>query len=104
MAASDKHYSERVVWLPELARDEDVLDGYTFSGCQLNGPAVLVFIENVTFSNNKLQGDLDALFWEIPPSRQTIIGAIGLRNCTIDNCTLTRLGIGGPVDLRAQFQ
>ena len=89
--------------MPELARDEDVLDGYTFSGCQLNGPAVVVLLENVRFSNNKLQGEKSALLWEIPPERQTVVGAIGLRNCTIDGCTLTRIGIAGQSDLLSQF-
>src|SRR5689334_20368117 len=103
MGMPDKHYSERVVWLPELARDEDILDGYTFLGCQLNGPAVLTFLNDVTFANNHLQGDRDALLWEIPASRGSIIGAIGIRNSTIDGCTLTRIGIAGNKDLLSKF-
>lgn len=103
MATSDKHYSERVIWLPELARDIEVLDGYVFNGCHLNGPAVLVFLDNVTFSNNKLQGEREALLWELPSGRVRVLGAIGLSNCIVDNCTLTRIGIAGQRDVLSKF-
>lgn len=103
MATPDKRYSERVIWLPELARDEDILDGFVFNDCHLGGPAVLVLLDNVTFSNNNLQGEREALLWEIPPGRTNIIGAIGLRNSTVDGCTLTRIGIAGNRDLLRNF-
>ena len=103
MSTADKHYSERVVWLPELARDEDVLDGYTFIGCHLNGPAVLVLLDGVTFADNNLQGERNALLWEITENRPDIIGAIGLRNSTVEGCTLTRIGIAGSREVLSKF-
>lgn len=102
--ANDKEYRDAVVWLPELAKDHDVLDGFTFVNCLLKGPAVVVLLDNVTFTNNELQGHAEGLLWELPPERSSVIGAIGLTNSTVEGCTLNRIGIAGPRDLLAKFK
>jgi len=85
----------RIATLPQLA-NSDVLDGFFFEGCQIIGPAVLAVLNNVTLTNNRFDGDLSALIWEVPISRQSVIGAIGIQNCTFNNCTFTRIGLAGP--------
>jgi hypothetical protein len=103
MTDPKKHLTDRVIRLAELARDVDVLDGFTFEGCHLEGPAVVILIENVTLTDNHLDGDRDALLWEIPLERRRVIGAIGLKNTTIRGSRLTRIGIAGSRDLLDQF-
>jgi hypothetical protein len=41
------------------------------------------------------EGDLDSLLWELPSSRAVIMGAVGLLDCTFQNCKFTRIGVAG---------
>ena len=38
MAADDRYYEDRVVRLADLVDGGTLLDGFTFVGCQVNGP------------------------------------------------------------------
>ena len=95
MAADDKHYEDRVVRLAELVDGGTVLDGFTFVGCQINGPAVILPRDSVFASNNFSSPNPDALLWEISPKRSDVVGVIEVRNCTFERCQFANVGIAG---------
>lgn len=97
-------YEDRVVKITELAGDNGVIENQTFIGCHIKGPAVIIGLENSAITNSNLGGpDINALFWEIPPSRPTIVGAIACKNCTFEKCTFQAVGFAGPPELRQQL-
>jgi hypothetical protein len=93
----------RIASLPQLA-DTDVLDGAEFDGCQIIGPAVLAILNNVTIAYSGIDGDFDSTLWEIPMTRQRIIGAIGIQNCRFTRCNFVRIGFAGPAAFVTQFR
>jgi hypothetical protein len=46
---------------------------------------------------------MEEVFWEVPPSRRIVRGAIGLANCRIENCRLVMIGIAGGPEVRHQL-
>lgn len=105
MANDDKTLRNRVVKIMDLVSKEGGLEGYTFLNCQINGPAVLAFLDAVRFQHNSFDTpDWDAVLWEVLPSRPRVIGAIGVTNCNFDGCRLTHIGIAGPPELLRQFR
>ncbi len=101
-----KHTRE-VFRLPDLlavtSEPDFIIENHDFEGCSFYGPAVFVFTSDVEFAGNQLNGDSEGLFWEIPPDRQRVIGAFGLRDSSFLGCTFTNIGIAGTAELIAQF-
>ncbi|HYM49153.1 MAG TPA: hypothetical protein VET65_01145 [Candidatus Limnocylindrales bacterium] len=104
MANDDKTLRDRVVAISKYVSNQAVLEGYTFLGCQINGPAILFFQSEVRFQHNSFDGDLDAILWEVPLSRPRVVGVVAVRNCVFDRCRLTHVGIAGPPDFISQFR
>jgi hypothetical protein len=104
MANDDKTFRDRVIAISKYVSAQAVLDGYTFLGCQINGPAVLFFQSDNRFQNNSFDGDLGAICWEVPLSRPMVIGAVAVRNCVFDGCRLTHIGVAGPPEAIKQFR
>jgi len=98
MAYKDpKTFERQVVPLCELVpMDGHTLEGFTFTECQVYGPAILMFEgPHTVISNNTYGPTLDAALWEIPPSRTMVTGAILAVNCTFSGCTFERVGFAG---------
>lgn len=91
-----KAYRNEDVDLIALARESPfVLRGFTFEGCKLLGPAVLVPVgPDLTFDGNTLapQG-----FWEVPQGR-IYIGSIGIMECRFQGCDFSEIGLAGDRD------
>jgi hypothetical protein len=80
------------------------LDGFVFEGCDIIGPAVLAILNNVTITYNQFDGDLGAIIWEVPISRERVIGAIGVQNCTFNRCRFIRIGLAGPPEFISKLR
>jgi hypothetical protein len=104
VAADDRYYEDRVVRLAELVDGGTVLDGFTFVGCQISGPAVILPRDSVFASNNFSSPNPDALLWEIPPKRTEVVGVIEVRNCTFERCQFSNVGIAGPPKVVKHFR
>jgi hypothetical protein len=103
----DKYYEDRVLRIGELlvADGPPVLEGFTFVGCHIQGPAVLLLQGNSVLTNNTFDApSLDALFWEIPPKRPAVVGAVLALNCHFERCRMEGIGFAGPAELRALFE
>jgi hypothetical protein len=87
----------------ELTVNTPNLEDLTFQNCRIIGPAVLV-PQSSDFLHCAWDGELDALFWEVPPTRTFIIGGVGVTRCTFSSCTFTMIGLAGTSELRAQME
>lgn len=102
--AVDKTYRKAVVRITDLVAEDGRLDGFLFDGCHISGPAVMVF-HSCSITNSNLGGPgADAILWEIPLTRQQIVGVVGALNCAFDNCTFDGIGFAGPPDFIKQLR
>ena len=99
----DLTYEDRVIRITELAGEDGVLDNLVFIGCQINGPAVVV-VQGSTLDTNTFDGDLDAILWEVPVTRQRVVGAVLARNCSFTRCRFSNVGFAGPPEFIQTFR
>jgi hypothetical protein len=92
-----------------LAREADersMIEDREFTNALILGPAVVSFVEDVSFVNNAIRVDPDAFFLEISAGRN-VSGIIGLRRVTIKDCVIQNVSIAGPphtiAELRERF-
>ena len=77
-----------------------VIEGRTFVDCTIEGPALMLVLENVSFDRTNFGptgGDLRNMLFR--PLGEMGIGAIPVRNCTFTNCRFLTLGITGNDEL-----
>jgi hypothetical protein len=96
MHPGDRHYRSAVVRPSDLTVTTDVIENVTFENCTVQGPAVLVPLEGVNILQSRWDGDLSAIIWPIPPSRDRVIGVVGVRNVTFTGCRFERVGLAVP--------
>ena len=97
------------VWLPGLAVEslrlgKLVLDGYTFTNCVIDGPAVLAVVDAVTFRScdfGRIGAASDLLF---TPRGQHLTGAIGFSNTRFVNCRFDMVGFTGNEEFLRAFE
>lgn len=90
-------YREQTVRLADLASLDDVLTELTFENCEIVGPAVVVLLGDTKVTDCHWTGDPDAVLWPAH-GREQVVGAIGLRDCTITGCQFFRVGMLVPDD------
>ncbi|WP_372706868.1 hypothetical protein [Brevundimonas sp.] len=77
-----------------------VIEGRVFTDCLIEGPAVMLVLENTHFESTNFGptgGDLRNMLFR--PLNGIAIGAIPVRDCTFRNCRFHSLGITGNEDL-----
>ncbi|MBW3578330.1 MAG: hypothetical protein KY462_11445 [Actinobacteria bacterium] len=98
-------YRDQVVEISRLAVNESVLEGITFANCTIVGPAVLVPLEGVSIVGGTWDApNWEALSWIIPRNRDTVIGAIGVKDCTFSACRFQNVGLAVPEDEEERFR
>jgi hypothetical protein len=101
----DKTYRNQVIKLADLVAEDGRLEGFTFVGCHIKGPAVVGLLSGTRVEHCNLGGpNADALLWELPNNRRIVVGAIGAIDCTFEECTFVGIGFTGPPDLIAAFR
>jgi hypothetical protein len=94
----DKTYDSRVIYLSDLLDRHGAapkLEGFTFTGCQIYGPVIVIPLAGVSFNgcNFKVENPED-MFFEMPEgTRKT--GLIGLFDCAFTNCVIEGVAIAG---------
>jgi hypothetical protein len=97
----DRQFRNQVVRVSELTVNSLILEGLTFQNCRIIGPAVLVPQGTTSFLHCVWDApDMEAVFWEIPPARALVVGAVAAVDCTFSSCTLSEIGLGGSQELR----
>lgn len=77
-----------------------VIEGRAFTDCTIEGPALMLVLENVNFDQTNFGptgGDMRNMLFR--PLGDMGIGAIPVRNCTFTNCRFLTLGITGNEEL-----
>jgi hypothetical protein len=97
----DQSYRDKTIKITDLVDVTNVvLDGFEFTNCDILGPAILFLSGNGRMSHIGIIGleseDIEALLWEVPTSRKTLVGCIAVKNSTFDNCRFTGIGFAGP--------
>src|SRR4051794_33305070 len=87
-------YEREVVRIALVAGDDGVIRDTVFVGCDVKGPAVLIARGGI-LEHNTFRGTAEGLFWEIPPDRAVVIGAILCERCTFSGCTFENVGFAG---------
>jgi hypothetical protein len=98
---------QRVVRLADEVGENGLIEGRVYEDCVIQGPAMIVPLEDVTFDSNTWVIDPNGLFVEFPEG-SSIQGAIGLGGVTIRRCELRNIAVAGTPDviarIRPQFQ
>jgi hypothetical protein len=93
------HYEDRLIRLHLLVGDDGMVTGFTFVRCKIQGPAVVV-LDDCVLRRNSLGGTPSELLWIVDPTeRPSIVGAIGLRECTFESCVFEGVGFAGTAEL-----
>ncbi len=96
----DRKLRNTAVRIADLTVNSVVIEGYEFSNCRILGPAVLIASGGEMNACTFEAPGVDAVFWEVPPSRILIVGAVQVVNCVFSNCTMSGIGLAGPPHLR----
>ena len=99
-----KDYHEENIRLTELVGEDGVLEGFHFTGCQIEGPAVLIVQGEFNLVENEIEGDPGAFLWEISPDRERVVGAILVKNTTFEQCTFKNVGLAGYSEFTEQIR
>lgn len=79
-----------------LRTGRSMIDGVTFTGCRIEGPAVMLVLPGTTFDAvnfGESRGDIGNLV--LRPVRNMAIGTIPVINCSFVNCEFHALGFTG---------
>jgi len=111
MKAGDSQYQDRVVRLHDLVPDSgpSVIDGYTFDGCHIIGPAIVAIQATEPgaggMMNCSLDGTPDATFIQLASEQNMVNGAIILRDCHFSRCKFQNVGfLDKDGELRTRFE
>lgn len=96
----DRRFRNDVVRIADLTVSSPRIDGYEFANCRILGPAVMILAGSTIASCGWSAPGLDAIFWEIPPGREYVVGAIEVANCVFSGCTFEGVGVAGPAEMR----
>lgn len=84
------------LFVHHMRTNRAMIDGITFTGCRIEGPAVMLVLPGTTFDAvnfGESKGDIGNLV--LRPVRNMAIGAIPVINCTFVNCEFQGLGFTG---------
>lgn len=84
------------LFVHHLRTGRTVIDGLTFTGCRIEGPAVMLVLDGTNFDSTNFgeaKGDMSNLV--LRPSGSKAIGTLPMRNCTFVGCEFYALGFTG---------
>lgn len=92
-----------IVRIAQLADDStSMIEGQQFENVEIRGPAILVPLDNIVFSNCSFDGTFDTVFRALPEGT-VLQGVIGLRGVAFRGCQFRNVGIWGPDALIQEF-
>ena len=88
-----------------LAAGDNSLAGRTFRGCRIEGPAVMLVLNGVTFDATDFgysDGDIRNLVLR-PAGPAKVVGTIPVQECAFIGCEFFGVGFTGPEDFLQQL-
>jgi hypothetical protein len=95
----DRLFRNEVIRIADLTVNTMEVTGFTFMNCRIMGPAVLIPQGRTEISNCSFDGDVAAVFWEIPSRRAYVLGGVATVDCTFSACNFNSIGLAGPSEL-----
>lgn len=92
------------LFMHHLRHGRSMIDGISFTGCRIEGPAVMLVLPGTHFDRTNFgesKGDIGNLV--LRPVLNMAIGAIPVINCTFENCEFHALGFTGNEQILAQL-
>ncbi|WP_051651075.1 hypothetical protein [Brevundimonas bacteroides] len=92
------------LFMATLRQGRSVIEGVTFRGCRIEGPAVMLVLDGTNFEATNFgnsKGDIANMV--LRPVANMAIGAIPVRNCTFDGCEFHGLGFTGNAAILEQI-
>ena len=97
----DRSFRDDAVRVSALTVNTAVIDSYVFTNCRIIGPAVFIPLGGqINHCAWEVDG-IDDLFWDIPPTRSNVVGAVAIINCIFSNCRFEGIGLAGPPEFRS---
>lgn len=90
--------------LSTLVVAEPWLRDLRFVNCHIVGPGILLLLNGITMETITLDAPIPAIFWEVPATRDTVVGAIGVERCEFYSCRFDGVGFAGPAVLEELLQ
>jgi hypothetical protein len=84
------------LFIHHLRTGRSMIDGITFTGCRIEGPAIMLVLPGTTFDSTNFgesKGDIGNLV--LRPLRSMAIGTIPVMNCAFVGCEFHALGFTG---------
>jgi len=92
-----------VVRIANEADRHSLIENARWEGAIIMGPAVIAPLNDVTITNSNWGAPTEALFIEIDEDRP-VVGLIGLKNVTFNDCEFRNIAIAGTPDSIADFK
>ena len=92
------------LFMHQLRFSRSMIDGISFTGCRIEGPAIMLVLPGTTFDAvnfGESKGDIGNLV--LRPVRNMAIGAIPVVNCSFVNCEFYGLGFTGNEQIIAEI-
>ena len=102
-------FEKEAVWLPSLAEHhmnagQTFIEGKTFTGCLIEGPAVMAVMHGTTFEGCNMGVASNPRTLLLQPLGDMIAGAIGMSNCQFIRCRFVQVGFTGSPEMLEQFE
>jgi uncharacterized protein YjbI with pentapeptide repeats len=84
------------LFMATLRQGRAIIEGITFKGCRIEGPAVMLVLDGTSFEATNFgnsKGNMGNMV--LRPAANIAIGTIPVRNCTFDGCEFLGLGFTG---------
>ncbi len=93
-------FDKEAIWLPLLSMHlmnvgEPVVRNKTFTDCVIEGPALITPLGGTTFEACHMGSASDPQSLLFTPRGGTLVGVIGLENCTFVRCRMVQIGYTG---------
>lgn len=83
------------LYVQHMRAGKALIEGITFTGCRIEGPAVMLILDGTTFDDTNFGGNGPVSDLVMRPVGTRAIGAIPMRNCTFVGCEFFMLGFTG---------
>ena len=89
------YLKNKAIKIIDLVDNKNMIQGRTFEGCRIFGPAVLFLSGKGIVYDCGFEGAPEQVFWELAPEQKQIVGAVRVEDCTFRGCDFFAIGFVG---------
>lgn len=104
-----KGFNASQIWLPAMSlhllrNGVHVIEGRTFTECQIDGPAVIMPVGGVKFNGCAMGLTSDPMTLVLKTMSTHAAGVIAVKDCTFERCRFNGIGFAGDADFAETFK